>query len=41
MLIAIEDLKLEKLIIIIPDKEKFRLEGNIEGCGMENIHSNF
>lgn len=37
MRIAIEDLGLDKLTIIIPSKEKFKLEENIEVCGIENL----
>ncbi len=37
MRVAIHDLKLDSLTIIIPGKERFRLEENIIVCGIENF----
>lgn len=37
MRIAIEDLGLDNLTIVIPGTEKFKLEKNIEVCGIENL----
>lgn len=37
MRVAINDLKLDSLTIIIPGKEKFRLEEDIIVCGIENF----
>lgn len=37
MRIAIRDLGLDSLTIIIPGAEKFKLEENIEVCGIENL----
>lgn len=37
MRIAIRDLGLDSLTIIVPGTEKFKLEENIEVCGIENL----
>lgn len=37
MRFAIQDLKLDKLTVIIPGNEKFNIENNIEVCGLESF----
>jgi len=39
MRIAMPDLKLDKLIIVYPEKDLFLLDHNIIGCGLDVIGS--